>query len=86
MPPESVAEMLERVVLPDGTPTPWATGWQIPPTTRLVAVMTGQQEEATAVLVVVPDSGVSVAVLSNLERSAREMTPLAFRILQMLVD
>ena len=81
LPPEWVARMWSAPTLPDGTVSPFGWGWQV--ATRdgeKLAVIAGQQDEVSSVLVVIPGRRAAIVLMSNLERSAPQFWALVPRI------
>ncbi len=78
---ESLEGMFTPIALADGETTPFGLGWQVG---RMMgqrfAVVAGQQEEVSSVLMLVPDHGLSIALQSNLERHARDLMPLVIAV------
>lgn len=78
---ESERAMFSPVVLPDGEHTPFGLGWQVGSMMgHEFAIVAGQQEEVTSILLLVPAADLAVALQSNLERHAEELVPLVVAV------
>ncbi|MGH7571420.1 MAG: serine hydrolase domain-containing protein [Gemmatimonadota bacterium] len=79
--PESRASMLEPVALPGGETTPFGMGWLVGSKFgQKYAIIAGQQEEVSSILLILPEPGIAVALMSNLERHAKELAPLVVQV------
>lgn len=79
--------MFTPVTLPGGQATPMSLGWQVGSMMgRRFAVMTGQQEEISSVLMLLPDDGMAIALQSNLERRVRDMMPLVVAVVGLVAS
>lgn len=77
----SLKTMFTPVTLADGETTPMGLGWQVGSMMgQRFAVIAGQQEEVSSVLMLVPDHGLVIALQSNLERHARDLMPLVVAV------
>jgi CubicO group peptidase (beta-lactamase class C family) len=74
-------QMWTPVRLADGTATPFGLGWQVAASKgRPVIMATGQQEEVSTFLVLLPERKAAIVLMSNLERSVQQLVPLIQRI------
>lgn len=77
----STRSMLTPVTLPDGEATPYGLGWQVGSMMGTdFAIVAGQQEEVTSILMIVPEAKIAIALQSNLERHAEELVPLVVQV------
>lgn len=83
----STRSMLTPVALPDGEATLFGLGWQVGSMMGTsFAIVAGQQEEVTSILMLVPEAKMAIALQSNLERHAEELVPLVVQVTGMLAS
>lgn len=67
-------QMWTPVRLADGSATSFGLGWQIQASGgRQLVLATGQQEEVSTLLLLIPDRQAAVVLMSNLERSVQQL-------------
>lgn len=83
----STRAMLAPVVLADGEATPFGLGWQVGSMMGTdFAIIAGQQEEVSSILMIVPEAKIAIALQSNLERHAEELVPLVVQVTGMVAS